>query len=107
MAELLFIQPSDITKTTVLGGNVDIDKYQFCIINAQISVIEPLLGTELYDYIIDNFGTLTGDYETLFNEFVKPITKNEAIAEYIEISSYTLNIALRLCQLSQHLVVSV
>ena len=91
MAELLFIQPSDITKTTVLGGNVDIDKYQFCIINAQISVIEPLLGTELYDYIIDNFGTLTGDYETLFNEFVKPITKNEAIAEYIEISSYTLN----------------
>jgi hypothetical protein len=91
MAELLFIQPSEITKTTVLGGNVDIDKYQFCIVNAQISVIEPLLGTELYDYIITNIATLSGDYLTLFNEFVRPITKNEALAEYIEISSYTLD----------------
>ena len=27
MAELLFIQPSEATNTTVLGGNVDIDKY--------------------------------------------------------------------------------
>ena len=91
MAELLFIQPSEITKTTVLGGNVDIDKYQFCIVNAQISVIEPLLGTELYDYIITNIETLSGDYLTLFTEFVRPIVKNEALAEYIEISSYTLD----------------
>ena len=91
MAELLFIQPNEITKTTVLGGNVDIDKFQFCIVNAQISVIEPLLGTELYDYIITNFATLTGLYSTLFTEFVKPITKNEALAEYIEMASYTVN----------------
>lgn len=93
MAELLFIQPEEITKTTVLGGNVDIDKYQFCIVNAQITVIEPLLGTELYDKIISDIegDTLTGDYETLYNEFVKPITKNEALAQYIEMASYTLN----------------
>ena len=93
MAELLFIQPSDITKTTVLGGNVDIDKYQFCIVNAQISVIEPLLGTELYNKIVSEITneTITGFYATLYNEYIKPITKNEAIAEYIEISSYTLN----------------
>ena len=93
MAELLFIQPQEMTKTTVLGGNVDIDKYQFCITNAQISVIEPLLGTLLYDKIISDIegSTLAGLYLTLFNEFVKPITKNEALAEYIEISSYALN----------------
>lgn len=93
MAELLFIQPNEISKTTVLGGNVDIDKYQFCIINTQVSVIEPLLGTELYDYIIAQVtaDTLSGDYLTLYTEFIKPITKNEALAEYIEISSYALN----------------
>lgn len=91
--ELLFIQPEEITKTTVLGGNVDVDKYQFCIINTQVSVIEPLLGTELYDKIISDIegASLSGNYLTLYNEFVKPITKNEALAEYIEISSYTLN----------------
>ena len=93
MAELLFIQPVEITKTTVLGGNVDIDKYQFCVINAQISVIEPLLGTLLYDKIIADVtaATITGLYLTLYNEFIKPITKNEALAEYVEIASYTLN----------------
>lgn len=93
MAELLFIQPNEITQTTVLGGNVDIDKYQFCVINAQVSVIEPLLGTLLYDKIISEITneTLTGFYATLYNDYIKPITKNEAIAEYIEISSYVLN----------------
>lgn len=93
MAELLFIQPSELTKTTILGGNVDPDKYKFCILNAQITVIEPLLGTELYDKIVADVtsATITGNYETLYNEYVKPITKNEALAQYLEIASYTVN----------------
>lgn len=91
MAELLFIQPSEMSKTTVLGGNVDVDNYKFCIVNTQISVIEPLVGTELYDYLITNYATLAGDYATLMTEFIKPITKNEALAEYIEMASYTVN----------------
>jgi hypothetical protein len=93
MAELLFIQPSEITQTTVLGGNVDIDKYQFCIYDTQITFIEPLLGTELYDKIIADVTatTIAGDYLTLYNEYVKPITKNEALAKYIEVSSYMLD----------------
>lgn len=90
MAETLFITPSEITGTTILGGNVDPDRYLFNIADVQISVIEPLLGTELYDKIVADFkaDTLTGLYETLFNEYVKPITKHEALAEYIEISPF-------------------
>lgn len=93
MAELLFIQPSELTKTTILGGNVDPDKYKFCILNAQISVIEPLLGTELYDKIVTDVtaDTIIGDYSTLYTEYIKPITKNEALAMYLEIASYTVN----------------
>lgn len=93
MAELLFIQPSDMTETSVMGGNIDYDKITFHIAFVQLSVIEPLLGTELYDKIISDItgSTLTGIYQTVFDEFVKPITKNIAIAEYVEISSYTLN----------------
>jgi len=92
MAEFLFIQPSEITETTILGGNVDIDKYLFSIANVQISVIEPLLGTELYDVILDGAenNTLTGDYLELYTKFVKPITKHQALAEYIEISSFMI-----------------
>ena len=92
MAEFLFIQPSEMTETTILGGNVDIDKYLLNIANTQLTVIEPLLGTELYDYILDGAenDTLTGLYLTLYNEYVKPITKHQALAEYVIVSGFTI-----------------
>ena len=45
MAELLFITPQEITQTSIIGGNVDTDKYQMCILETQVRVIEPLLGS--------------------------------------------------------------
>lgn len=93
MAELLFIEPQEITSTTILGGNVDVDKYLFCIANVQLTIIEPLLGTELYDKIITDKtnDTLAGLYLELYTDFIKPITKNMALSEYIEIASYMVN----------------
>ena len=92
MAVKLFITPQEIASTTILGGNVDVDKYVFVINSVMITTIEPLLGTELYDKILAEWtaDTLAGDYLTLFEEYVQPITKNESAAEYIEMSSYTL-----------------
>ena len=92
MAEFLFIQPSELTETTILGGNVDIDNYLLNIVNVQLTVIEPLLGTELYDFILDGAenSTLTGDYLELYNEYVKPITKHQALAEYITVSGFMI-----------------
>ncbi len=93
MAELLFITPEEMTSSTMLSGNTDTDKYLFCIADAQISVIEPLLGSLLYDKIkadIEGAG-LTGLYLELYTDFIKPITKNEAIAQYIEIASYMVD----------------
>lgn len=91
--EFLFITPQELIQGTIIGGNVDVDKYITSVANVQISTIEPLLGTELYDKIKTEAqaDTLTGLYLTLYNEFVKPITKAEATAEYIEISSYILD----------------
>lgn len=90
MAETLFITPDEITGTTILGGNVDPDKYITNIAMVQVAVIEPLLGTELYNKLMTDFkaGSLTGNYETLMTDFVKPITKHEALAEYIEVSNF-------------------
>jgi hypothetical protein len=90
MADILFIQPSEMSSTTIMGGNVDIDKYTFCIANVQLSVIEPLLGTLLYDKMLTDFPTYAGDYATLYTDFIKPITKHSAIGDYISIASYTL-----------------
>lgn len=93
MAELLFIQPNDMTETSVMGGNIDYDKIDFHILSVQLSVLEPLLGTLLYDKIIADViaETITGVYQTIFVEFIKPITKNMAIAEFIEVASYNLD----------------
>ena len=92
MAIKLFITPQEIANTTILGGNIDLDKYTFVINSVMITVLEPLLGSLLYDKILTDWtaDTLTGDYLTIFTEFIKPITKNESAAEYIEMSSYTL-----------------
>lgn len=93
MAEFLFVTPEEMTATTVLGGNVDVDKYIPCVASVQLTIIEPLLGTLLYDKIATDAEaeTLAGLYLELYDKFVKPITKNMAVAEYIEIGSYMVS----------------
>ena len=93
MAELLFITPQEMTSSTILSGNTDTDKFLFCIANVQLTTIEPLLGSELYDKIITDktANALSGLYLELYNDFIKPITKNESVAQYIEIASYMVD----------------
>lgn len=93
MAELLFITPQEMTSSTILSGNTDTDKYLFCIMQSQLTTIEPLIGTLLYDKIKSDIvgGTLTGLYLELLTDFIKPIVKNDALAQYIEIASYMVD----------------
>jgi len=93
MAEILFISPQELSNTTILSGNVDIDKYTFCIANVQVTTVEPLLGSELYEKIITDLeaGTLTDLYLELFEKYIKPITKHYSVGQYIEIASYILD----------------
>jgi len=92
MAELLLIKPEEITETTIMGGDVDLDKYTYTIYNTQIMTLEPLLGTQLYDKIKTDFeaDTLAGLYLTLYTEYIKPILKYKSVAEYISIANYML-----------------
>jgi hypothetical protein len=91
--EVLFISPQELSNTTILSGNVDVDKYTFCIANVQITVIEPMLGTLLYDKLITDLenDTLSGLYLEMFNKFLKPIVKHYSVGQYIEIASYILD----------------
>lgn len=91
MAEVLLINPNEITETTILGGNIDFDKYRFCIFDTQIKTIEPLLGSELYEYLKTNRLTLGGLYLELYNDYVKPILKFSSTATYLEISNYLVD----------------
>lgn len=93
MAEVLFISPQELTKSTILSGNTDIDKYLFVILSVQITVIEPLVGTELYNKLLSDFesDSLAGLYLDLMNKFIKPITKHQALAEFIETAQYIVD----------------
>ena len=99
--EILFISPKELTRSTMLGGNVDISKYLPFILETQLQTIESMLGTELYDKMITDYGNdvsngvftpnnVTGNYLILLNDYIKPVTKYESVASYIEVAPYTL-----------------
>ena len=52
--EFLFVSPSDIKSTTVIGGNTDNDKFVFVIADVQNTTILPLLGQELSEKILSS-----------------------------------------------------
>jgi hypothetical protein len=90
---LIDYQAGELTNNTPLGGNIDVDRYKFCILDAQNSKVKELLGDTLYnkienDYIANN---LTGNYETLYNEFIKPIIIHQSAVEYLTIGSFQVS----------------
>ena len=91
--EFLFISPSEIKATTVIGGNVDQDKFIFVIADVQNTTILPLLGQELYEKILSEaeLNTLTGDYLEMYTKFIQPITKYQTVANYVLISNYMVD----------------
>jgi hypothetical protein len=93
MATTLIIRPSEVTEMTPLGGNIDIDKILPIIYDVQITVIEPLLGTNLFNKIILDIENenLQGDYLILYNDYLKPILRHQIFAEYVEIASYSID----------------
>lgn len=90
--EQLLIQPSEITENTPLGGNVDIDKYLPLIVDVQLLVIEPLIGTVLYELLKTETANdnLTADNLVIVNDYLKPILRHQVCAEYIEQGAYTI-----------------
>lgn len=92
MAKALFITNRDLKRFSVLDGNVDADKFIQYIDIAQDIHIQNYLGTDLYeklqaDIIAD---TLTGNYLTLVNTYVKPMLIHWAMVEYLPFAAYTV-----------------
>ena len=88
----LLITGSDLTKNTVMGGNIDPQKYVHVIKEAQIFVIEPILGTKLYDKIISDYSNdnLSGSYLEIVENYIKPILIYSVAAEFILVHSYNI-----------------
>lgn len=75
MAKVLFIQRKDLVTFTAANGNVDTDKLLPYVEMAQDIEVQRLLGTDLYEKLKAdiNGNTLTGNYLTLVDTYIKPI----------------------------------
>ena len=93
MATIILLKENELTKNTLLGGNIDIDLYIPCIADAQRTRLEEILGETLYDKICDDFDNddLTGDYLTLYEDYIKPFLIKASAVEYLLIGAYKVN----------------
>jgi hypothetical protein len=92
MAQALLITDTDLKKFTATNGNVDVDKFVQFIKIAQDIHIQNYLGTKLLEKIEADIiaGTLSGNYLTLVNTYVKPMLIHWAMVEYLPFAAYTI-----------------
>ena len=78
---MALITSQEIKTNTSMGGNVDPDKFIHLLNDVQVLILEPSLGTALYDVIVA--GGLSGDYQTLLDDYIKPVLWHSVVAEYL------------------------
>ena len=93
MATTILLRENELTKNTLLGGNIDIDLYIPCIADAQRTRLEEILGETLYNKICLDFENddLDGDYLTLYEGYIVPFIIAAAAVEYLLIGAYKVN----------------
>jgi hypothetical protein len=93
MATTILLKENELTKNTLLGGNIDIDLYIPCIADAQRIRLEEILGETLYNKICLDFENddLEGDYLTLYEGYIVPFIIAAAAVEYLLIGAYKVN----------------
>lgn len=82
---VLFVTRKDIVRFTAMNGNVDVDRYQqFCKL-AQDRMIQPLLGTKLFEKIQDDIenGVLATPYKELLDDKIKEVILFYTMVEYL------------------------
>jgi len=99
LATTLLLTGEDITKNTIINGNVDKSKYQSDIKTCQNLMIKPLLGEELYNKICSDYedtlngtGTgLTGSYYMMYEDYIKEMVIHGSTEIYLNHAAYTVS----------------
>lgn len=89
----ILLTDNELSKNTLLSGNIDKDKLRQCILDAQSERLEVLLGEKLYekicaDYDADN---LIDDYLILYNDYIKPFLIRQSALEYLKIGAFSVS----------------
>jgi hypothetical protein len=89
----ILIKQEQLTRNTIIGGNVDTDRYLQAIKACQNIYIKPLLGSELYNKIVTDFenNDLTGLYLELFDSFVTELIIHGSAEIYLGQGAYMVS----------------
>ncbi len=92
MDDTILLRANTLAKYTPINGNVDPDLYKSCVLDAQRTRLEEILGEELYNKIVTDFNAddLTGDYLELYNNYIVPFLIHQSAAEYLLIGAYKI-----------------
>jgi hypothetical protein len=92
MPKALWIKREDLVRNTVIGGNVDTDRFVQFISIAQDIHIQNYTGTKLYNKISNDIlnNTLAEPYLSLVNDYLQPMLIHWAATEYLPFAAYTV-----------------
>jgi hypothetical protein len=93
MATIILLQQEDLTRNSILGGNIDTDRYLQDIKSCQNLYIKPLLGDVLYTKICADYkaGSLAGLYLTLYEDYVKELVIHGSAEIYLTHGAYMVS----------------
>lgn len=93
MATVVLLKENDLAKNSPLGGNIDIDSWIPCVVDAQRTKLEETLGQTLYDKLCSDYESddLEDLYLTLYEDYVKPFLIHQSAVEYLLIGAYKIN----------------
>ena len=89
----LFITLKELKRKSIFDGNIDADKIIQFIEVAQDTEIQTYLGTKLYDKLQADIiaDTLSGNYKTLVDDYIKPMLIWYTQAAYIPYAAYQIS----------------
>jgi len=85
MATIILISNDVLTRNSILGGNIDVDKLWPSIKACQKTLIKPILTEELYNKICNDYynDNLSGLYLEIYEDFIKDMIIYGSAAIYI------------------------
>ena len=86
----ILIKQEELTRNTLIGGNVDTDRYLQAIKACQNLLIKPILGIALYNKITTDFENknLTGLYLEMFDDYIKEMIIHGSAEIYLAQGAY-------------------
>jgi len=86
----LLVTDNEITQGSMLGGNIDVERLRQCVLDAQVTRLEELLGEELFE-LYQSQTEPSGVYATLLNEYIKPFLIKQSEVEYLKIGAFNIS----------------